>query len=183
MIIKQSKVKVIDNSGVALGQCIHVYGKKVASIGDEILIAVKRIRRVKSSFTKGVGKTTRIQKGGTYPALVVWAKKPVKAADGSFMSFDENAVVILNAYVFRRYKFHPDNRPRRISGIFTSEFDGTKVPLLEEQEVCKGFKAFIFSIRSNVYNYAPSGWTIIEEPEVGWLGELVAEPSSIFDSF
>ncbi len=95
MIIKQSKVKVIDNSGVALGQCIHVYGKKVASIGDEILIAVKRIRRVKSSFTKGVGKTTRIQKGGTYPALVVWAKKPVKAADGSFMSFDENAVVLL----------------------------------------------------------------------------------------
>ena len=95
----------------------------------------------------------------------------------------ENAVIILNAYVFRRYKFHPDNKPRRISGIFTSEFDGTKVPLLEEQEVCKGFKAFIFSIRSNVYNYAPSSWTIIEEPEVGWLGELVAEPSSIFDSF
>ena len=95
----------------------------------------------------------------------------------------ENAVVILNAYVFRRYKFHPDNKPRRISGIFTSEFDGTKVPLLEEQEVCKGFKAFIFSIRSNVYNYAPSGWNIIEEPEVEWLGELIAEPSSIFDSF
>jgi len=95
MIIKQSKVKIIDNSGVALGQCIHVYGKKVASIGDEILISVKRIRRVKSSFTKGVGKATRIQKGGTYPALVVWTKKPVKASDGSFMSFDENAVVLL----------------------------------------------------------------------------------------
>ena len=67
----------------------------------------------------------------------------------------ENAVVILHAYVFRRYKFHPDNKPRRITGIFTSEFNGTKVPLLDEQEVCKGFKAFIFSIRSNVYNYAP----------------------------
>ena len=85
--------------------------------------------------------------------------------------------------MYRRYKFHPDNKPRRISGLFSSEFDGTKTPLLDEQEVCKGFKAFIFSIRSNVYNYAPSGWTIIEEPESGWLGELVAEPSSIFDSF
>ena len=95
----------------------------------------------------------------------------------------ENAVVILNAYVYRRYKFHPDNKPRRILGLFTSEFNGTKVPLLDENEVCKAFKAFIFSIRSNVYNYAPSGWTIIEEPEAGWLGELVAEPSSIFDSF
>ena len=95
----------------------------------------------------------------------------------------ENAVVILNAYVFRRYKFHPDNKPRRISGLFTSEFNGTKIPPLAEQEVTKGFKAFIFSIRSNVYNYAPSDWTIIEEPESGWLGELVAEPSSIFDTF
>ncbi len=95
----------------------------------------------------------------------------------------ENAVVILNAYVFRRFKFHPDNRPRRISGLFSSEFNGTKVPLAEQKEISKGFKAFLFSIRSNVYNYAPAGWSIIEEPEAGWLGELVAEPSSIFDSF
>ena len=95
----------------------------------------------------------------------------------------ENAVIILNAYIFRRFKFHPDNRPRRMTGLFSSEFSGTKVPVDDVKEVCKGFKAFIFSIRSNVYNYAPAGWTIIEEPECSWLGELVAEPSSIFDSF
>jgi hypothetical protein len=95
----------------------------------------------------------------------------------------ENAIIILNAFVFRRFKFHPDNRPRRITGLFSSEFSGTKIPVAEQKEICKGFKAFIFSIRSNVYNYAPSGWTVIEEPEAGWLGELVAEPSSIFDSF
>lgn len=95
----------------------------------------------------------------------------------------ENAVIILNAYVYRRFKYHPDNRPRKITGLFSSEFNGTKTPLSEQQEVTKNFKAFIFSIRSNVYNYAPSGWTIVEEPEADWLGELVAEPSSIFDSF
>ncbi len=95
----------------------------------------------------------------------------------------ENAVTILNAYVFQRYKFHPDNRPRKITGLFTSEFNGTKIPLMDSNEVIKSFKAFIFSIRSNVYNYAPSGWSIIEEPDVGWLGELIAEPSSVFDSF
>ena len=95
----------------------------------------------------------------------------------------ENAVIILNAYVYRRFKFHPDNRPRKITGIFSSEFNGSKTPLSDQQEITKMFKAFIFSIRSNVYNYAPSGWTIIEEPEADWLGELVAEPSSIFDSF
>ena len=95
----------------------------------------------------------------------------------------ENAVTILNAYVYRRYKFYPDNKPRKIMGLFSSEFDGTKVPLAEHQEFCKMFKAFIFSIRSNIYNYAPEGWTVMEEPEAQWLGELVAEPSSIFDSF
>ena len=95
----------------------------------------------------------------------------------------ENAVIILNAYVYRRYHFHLDNKPRKIMGIFSSEFSGTKAPSLSHRELCKMFKAFIFSIRSNIYNYAPAGWTIIEEPEAQWLGELVAEPSSIFDSF
>ena len=60
--------------------------------------------------------------------------------------------------------------------MFKSEF--SKTPLPDEEEMIKMFKAFIFSIRSNIY-YAPTSWTIIEEP--GWLGELVAEPSSIFD--
>ena len=95
----------------------------------------------------------------------------------------DNAVLILNAYIYRRFKFHPDNRPRKITGLFTSEFSGRKIPPSEHKEVCKSFKAFIFSIRSNIYNFAPSGWTIMEEPEAGWLGELAAEPSSIFDSF
>ena len=95
----------------------------------------------------------------------------------------ENAVVILNAYIYRRYKYHRDNRPRKISGLFKSEFSGSRVPIPEHTELCKMFKAFIFSIRSNVYNYAPVGWSIISEPEVEWLGELIAEPSSIFDSF
>ena len=93
----------------------------------------------------------------------------------------ENATLILNAYIFRRFKYHRDNKPRKIMGMFKSEFSGVKTPLPEEKEMVKMFKAFIFSIRSNVYNYAPTSWSIMEEPEAGWLGELVAEPASIFD--
>lgn len=95
----------------------------------------------------------------------------------------EKAVVILNSYVYRRYKFHRDNKPRKIVGLFSSALDGTKTPIIEHEEACKMFKAFIFSIRSNIYNYAPAGWTIVQEPDATWLGELVAEPSSIFDTF
>ena len=93
----------------------------------------------------------------------------------------ENATLILNAYIFRRFKYHRDNKPRKITGMFKSEFSGVKIPLPEEKEMVKMFKAFIFSIRSNVYNYAPTSWSIMEEPEAGWLGELVAEPASVFD--
>ena len=93
----------------------------------------------------------------------------------------ENATLILNAYIFRRFKYHRDNKPRKIIGMFKSEFSGAKTPLPEEKEMVKMFKAFIFSIRSNVYNYAPTSWSIMEEPEASWLGELVAEPASIFD--
>ena len=66
-------------------------------------------------------------------------------------------------------------------GLFKTVFSGVKEPLPEEKEMVKMFKAFIFSIRSNIYNYAPTSWSIIEEPEASWLGELVAEPSSVFD--
>ena len=93
----------------------------------------------------------------------------------------ENATLILNAYIFRRFKYHRDNRARKISGMFKSEFSGVKTPLPDEIEMIKMFKAFIFSIRSNIYNYAPTGWSIMEEPEASWLGELVAEPASVFD--
>ena len=93
----------------------------------------------------------------------------------------ENATLILNAYIFRRFKYHRDNKPRKIMGMFKSEFSGAKTPLPEEKEMVKMFKAFIFSIRSNVYNYAPTSWSIMEEPDASWLGELVAEPASIFD--
>jgi hypothetical protein len=93
----------------------------------------------------------------------------------------ENATLILNAYIYRRFKYHRDNKPRKIMGMFKSEFSGAKTPLPEEKEMVKMFKAFIFSIRSNVYNYAPTSWSIMAEPEAGWLGELVAEPASIFD--
>ena len=61
----------------------------------------------------------------------------------------ENAVIILNAFIYRTYKFHRDNKPRKITGLFTTEFKGSKNPIPEHKELCTTFKAFIFSLRSN----------------------------------
>ena len=149
-----------------------------AQSGIEFLSGSSTLTSIAKKYSRGLSDQYNIV---NYQYLESIAEEKLRTL--SEIEAAENAVIILNAYIYRRYKFHPDNRPRKLIGLFGSEFNGTKVALADHQEVCKIFKAFIFSIRSNIYNYAPPGWTIIEEPEAGWLGELVAEPSSIFDSF
>lgn len=44
MIQIQTKVKINDNSGIKIGQCLKIYKKKVGKIGDTILISAKKLR-------------------------------------------------------------------------------------------------------------------------------------------
>ena len=91
-------------------------------------------------------------------------------------------IVILNAYIFRRYKFHPDNKPRRISGLFTSEFNGTKIPLLKNRKCVRGLKLLYLVFAQMCIIMPPPVGLLLGNPKQDG-GELVAEPSSIFDSF
>jgi large subunit ribosomal protein L14 len=88
MIQRETKVIVADNSGAKWGKCIGILGgsgKKYAYIGDIIVIAVKdAIPR------------TKISKGDVKKAIVVRTKKEFKRKDGSYIRFDDNAVVIIN---------------------------------------------------------------------------------------
>jgi large subunit ribosomal protein L14 len=105
MIVKQTKVKIIDNSGALYGQCIHVYGKKWATIGDEILVAVKKVKskkvdsknamKLSSSASRRI--ENKVKKGSVMRAIVVWVKKAYKMDNGNLISFDENAVVLLKS--------------------------------------------------------------------------------------
>jgi len=81
-------LQIADNSGAKLGQCIKVLGgtkRRYAYIGDVIVITVK------DAAPKGVVKKKTIQK-----AVIVRTKRPVKRNDGSYVRFDENAIVIIN---------------------------------------------------------------------------------------
>jgi large subunit ribosomal protein L14 len=89
MIQQESRVKVADNSGAKEVLCIRVLGgtrKRYASIGDQIVVTVKD---AVPSGTVKQGMVTR--------AVVVRTKKEVRRADGSYIRFDDNAVVLLNA--------------------------------------------------------------------------------------
>ena len=88
MIQKESRCAVADNSGAKEVLCINVLGgsgKRYASIGDKIVCTVKH------ALPSG-----NVKKGTVVKAVVVRTKKEVRRPDGSYIRFDDNAVVLLN---------------------------------------------------------------------------------------
>ena len=88
MIQQESRLAVADNSGAREVLCIRVLGgtkKRYASIGDQIVVTVK------NALPSG-----NIKKGAVSKAVVVRTKKEVRRNDGSYIRFDDNAVVLLN---------------------------------------------------------------------------------------
>ena len=88
MIQQESRLKVADNSGAKEVLCIRVLGgtgKRYASIGDKIVVTVK------SATPSG-----DVKKGMVSKAVVVRTKKEIRRSNGSYIRFDDNAVVLLN---------------------------------------------------------------------------------------
>jgi large subunit ribosomal protein L14 len=88
MVQQESRLAVADNSGAKEVLCIRVLGgtkRRYASIGDQIVVTVK------NAMPSG-----NIKKGAVSRAVVVRTKKEVRRNDGSYIKFDDNAVVMLN---------------------------------------------------------------------------------------
>jgi large subunit ribosomal protein L14 len=89
MIQQESRLTVADNSGAKEVLCIRVLGgtaKRYARIGDKIVVTVK------SAIPGG-----EVKKGTVTKAVVVRTKKEMRRPDGSYIRFDDNACVLLNA--------------------------------------------------------------------------------------
>jgi len=89
MIQAESRLRVADNSGAKEVLCIRVLGgstRRYASVGDKIVVSVK-------DATSG----GNAKKGIVSKAVVVRTRKEVRRKDGSYIRFDDNAVVLLNA--------------------------------------------------------------------------------------
>jgi large subunit ribosomal protein L14 len=88
MIQAESRLSVADNSGAKEVLCIRVLGgtkRRYASVGDKIVVTVK------SAIPAG-----NVKKGQVAKAVIVRVKKEIRRADGSYVRFDDNAVVLLN---------------------------------------------------------------------------------------
>jgi large subunit ribosomal protein L14 len=89
MIQNESRLTVADNSGAKEVLVIRVLGgtrKRYASIGDKVVVTVKH------ALPSG-----NVKKGTVSKAVIVRTKKEISRQDGSYIRFDDNAVVLLNA--------------------------------------------------------------------------------------
>ena len=89
MIQKESRLKVADNTGAQEILCFHVMGgskRRYGTIGD-ILVAT----------VKSATPTSSVKKGEVVRAVIVRVVKEYRRADGSYIRFDDNAAVILDA--------------------------------------------------------------------------------------
>lgn len=89
MIQMQSVLSVADNSGAKKVQCIKVVGgskRKYAGIGDVIVVSVKEALP-----------NSKVKKGDVHHAVVVRTAKEIARKDGSFIRFDANAAVLIDA--------------------------------------------------------------------------------------
>ena len=88
MIQSESRLNCADNSGAKEVLCIRVLGgtrRRYASVGDKIVVTVKHAMP-----------NSNAKKGMVTKAVVVRTKKEVRRQDGSYIRFDDNAVVLLN---------------------------------------------------------------------------------------
>ncbi|MEJ7647178.1 MAG: 50S ribosomal protein L14 [Chryseolinea sp.] len=89
MISTESRLIVADNSGAKTVLCMHVLGgtrRRYASVGDKIVVTVKSAMP-----------SSQVKKGTVSKAVVVRVKKEIRRKDGSYIRFEDNAAVLLNA--------------------------------------------------------------------------------------
>lgn len=88
MIQEESNLVVADNSGAKRVRCIRILGgheRRYAGVGDVVVVSVK------AAIPNG-----QVKKGEVSKAVIVRTKKETRRKDGSYIRFDENAVVLLN---------------------------------------------------------------------------------------
>ncbi|OGG73268.1 50S ribosomal protein L14 [Candidatus Kaiserbacteria bacterium RIFCSPLOWO2_01_FULL_53_17] len=87
MIQPRSIVKIADNSGGQIGRVFKVLGgskRRYAEVGDEVIISIQTAQPRKA-----------VKKKEVHRAVVVRQTKPIRRTDGSYVRFDENAVVLV----------------------------------------------------------------------------------------
>ncbi|MEM6559822.1 MAG: 50S ribosomal protein L14 [Myxococcota bacterium] len=89
MIQMQTVLDVADNSGAKKLMCVKVLGgsrRRYATVGDIVVVSIRE-----------ASSTGKVKKGDTARAVIVRTAKELRRADGSYIRFDTNSAVLVNA--------------------------------------------------------------------------------------
>lgn len=89
MIQQQTRMKVADNSGAKEVMCIKVIGgskRRSAAVGDIVVVSIKSALPA-----------SKVKKGEVAKAVIVRTVQSIRRADGTYIKFDDNAAVLINA--------------------------------------------------------------------------------------
>lgn len=89
MIQAQTRLDVADNSGARSVMCIKVLGgsrRRYATIGDVVVVTIK-----------DASPNSKVKKGDIMKAVIVRTKKEINRKDGTYIRFDTNSAVLVNA--------------------------------------------------------------------------------------
>lgn len=102
MIYLKTVLKVIDNSGGQLAECIKVLGKSpknFASIGDKIVCVIQKSKPISQNFKNNnvtINSSNKVKKGDIVHAVVVRTRQNKVRKDGSVITFWDNACVLID---------------------------------------------------------------------------------------
>ena len=88
MIQEQTRLRVADNTGAKQAMCIRVLGgssRRYARVGDVVVVTIK------DAMPRG-----SVRKGEVVKGVVVRTRKEIPREDGSYIRFDENAIVLID---------------------------------------------------------------------------------------
>jgi hypothetical protein len=92
----------------------------------------------------------------------------------------EEAVNYINDFIHYRVKYESGGSERKLSGMFSSAFNPTKVKDYGSDKCFKIFKATVFSIRNEALPKAEPGWLITDVEDIDWIGEVVSQETDLF---
>ena len=152
-----------------------IFGASSAQIAKDFLSTNNSIISLSKKFANGLSEHYNEIK---FEEILDVAEKILQFL--SDINAGENAVTYLNDYVHYRVNFKSNGGERKLSGIFSSGFDGEKIKEYNSEQSFKVFKATIYSMRNNIIPKSPPGWVITDIPDIDWLGEVFTRETSIF---
>ena len=146
-----------------------------AQTAKEFLSSNSSIASISRKFSKSINERYNEVK---FEELLDPAEKILQFL--SEINAGEDAVNYINDYIHYRVNFESSGSSRKLSGMFSSAFNPTKVKEYNSDKCFKIFKATVFSIRNEALPKATPGWLITDVEDIDWIGEVFNQESEIF---